>query len=254
MQQIPRRGDIRKFICAPPGYKLITADYSQIELVIVAQITQDPNLLYAYRNNVDVHRLTASFLLGKPVEEITKEERQLAKAVNFGLIYGMGAEKLQLYAATSYGVFISLEESIHYRGRWHERYHYVGEWHRRSSRELRDPECIELGAITLGGRRRQFEQFAGGRRTQFTRYVNTQDQGTGGDIYKLAIYMLYESFRGLDMYPIMQVHDEYVCEVPEDNAEKGMEITVKCMVDAGEYYLPDVPVVVEASINQRWSK
>ena len=110
----------------------MVADYSQIELRIAAKISGDPDLLSAYTGGGDLHTITAQSLIGK--EEINKDDRKLAKAVNFGLLYGMGAKGLQVYALKSYGIEMSLEEAALYRRRFFETYPGLKRWHERELR------------------------------------------------------------------------------------------------------------------------
>ncbi len=105
------------------------ADYSQIELRIVARLSGDARMQRAYRKGEDLHRLTAALVTGKAIADVSEEDRRLAKAINFGLIYGMGAAKLQSYAETKYGVTLSLEQAKAFRKRFFEAYAGVAEWH-----------------------------------------------------------------------------------------------------------------------------
>ena len=132
VQNIPnksRLGKLRECIIAPQGHRLVKADYSQIELRIVAKIAGEEKMLEAYRNGEDLHARTARSITGH--EKVTKEDRQLAKAVNFGTLYGQGAKGLKEYARNSYGVKMSLEEAMAYRERWFETYPAIRTWHRR---------------------------------------------------------------------------------------------------------------------------
>src|SRR5690606_32380127 len=122
LQQVPSAREYRECFSAPAGRKLIKADYSQIELRIAAQISQDPRLLEAYATGEDLHTKTARLVLG--AAEVTKGDRQAAKAVNFGLLYGMGYRKLAQYASTNYGVAMTEEQAARYREAFFG--HYVG--------------------------------------------------------------------------------------------------------------------------------
>jgi DNA polymerase-1 len=120
LQNIPIGGQLRGYIHAPEGRVFVIADYSQIELRIAAKISGDTEMLGAYSESRDLHMLTARSLTGR--EEVTKADRKLAKAVNLGLLYGMGAQGLRSYALKSYGVEMSLEEAILYRKRFFDTY------------------------------------------------------------------------------------------------------------------------------------
>jgi DNA polymerase I-like protein with 3'-5' exonuclease and polymerase domains len=126
LQNIPRSGPLRSYIRAPEGRVFVIADYSQIELRIAAKISEDKEMLSAYAEGRDLHTLTAQSLVGR--KEVSKDDRKLAKAVNFGLLYGMGAQGLRSYALKSYGVEVSLEEAVLYRRRFFQTYPGLKEW------------------------------------------------------------------------------------------------------------------------------
>ena len=137
LQQIPRQGRYREMFRVAEGHKLVIADYSQMELRIAAIIADEQVLLDAYQQGQDTHRLTAALILGKEPEEISTDERQLAKAVNFGLLYGQGVPGLQAYAASSYGVNINIAEANAYREAWFDSYPAFARWHDLSYRLAR---------------------------------------------------------------------------------------------------------------------
>src|SRR5262249_46297468 len=128
MQQLPRDKAYRRCVAAPPARALVKADYSQIELRIAARITGDRRMLGAYAKGEDLHTLTARRMTGK--QEVSKEERQVAKPVNFGLIYGMGAKALCGKAKSDYGIDLSLEQAEAYRRAFFRTYAGVRRWHR----------------------------------------------------------------------------------------------------------------------------
>src|SRR5205807_2674478 len=130
LQNIPREAAYRACFRPPPGRVLVKADYSQIELRIVAQVTRDPVLLRAYAENADVHLRTAAAVMGVPEGQVTKQQRQLAKALNFGLLYGMGAPRLKGYAAATYDVHLTEEQAQTFRERWFQTYAGLRRWHR----------------------------------------------------------------------------------------------------------------------------
>jgi DNA polymerase-1 len=127
LQNIPRSGPLRSYIRAPQGRVFVIADYSQVELRIAAKISGDTGMLAAYTKGRDLHTLTAQSLTGR--EDVSKENRKLAKAVNFGLLYGMGVNGLCTYALKSYGVRMSLEEAALYRKRFFKTYRGLKKWH-----------------------------------------------------------------------------------------------------------------------------
>jgi DNA polymerase I-like protein with 3'-5' exonuclease and polymerase domains len=246
LQNVPRDQRIKGCFEPAPGNVLVKADYSQIELRIAAKVSGEPRMNEAYQNGQDLHALTASFLLHKPIAQITGDERRLAKAVNFGLIYGMQAHGFQTYARTNYGVSLSLPEAEKYREQFFKTYSGLLDWHDLVKQEHAD------SCQTLGGRLRHWEGEA-----PFTEIINAPIQGTSADITKLAIAAFREARdslpQKLDARLLMQVHDEIVIEVPEAQAERAGQLLVQSMLEAGQYFLTDMPVEVEAVICEDWS-
>src|SRR5262249_45030351 len=150
LQQMPRTAAFRCGVVARPGCRLVLADYSQIELRVMAALSQDPRMLAAYQTGEDLHCLTAALLLDKPIDQVTTGERQAAKAVNFGLIYAMGPESLRAYAQQSYGVTLTLEQARTFHQRFFEAYAGVAQWQQR----IREAMPV-MESRTLSGRRRQ---------------------------------------------------------------------------------------------------
>lgn len=256
LQQIPRDARMRKLFKASPGCKLIVADYGQIELVLAAQITKDETLCNAYKSGLDVHKLTASRLMGKDISEVTKQDRQLAKAVNFGLAYGMGAKKLVIYAETSYEVKMTLEEAEKFRNIYlNDLYPGLKDWHTRSSQEMN--YYIQPPSVTLMGRSRLFRHPALGSHQGgigFSAYVNAQDQGSGADIIKIALMTYEQLVDSSKAYPIMQIHDEIVVESTEEYVQEAYDLLLKAMHYAAKVIIPDLPVTIEAHIGNNWAE
>ncbi len=152
LQQVPRDPALRRAFRAPEGRVLLKADFSQIELRIAAAIAREGRMLGAFGEGKDLHALTAALVLGKPLEEVGKEDRQLAKALNFGLLYGLGAEGLRRYALTAYGVKMAPEEAQRLREAFFRAYPALKRWHRSQ------PEG-EVEVRTLLGRRRTTDRY-----------------------------------------------------------------------------------------------
>ena len=243
IQQIPRSLEYRKCFIAPEGRKLLIADYSQIELRVMAQITQDKRMLDAYKNGEDLHSLTASFLLNKSVQEINKEERQYAKAVNFGLIYAMGSAGLCQYALQSYGVEMSLKQAEKFRKLFFEAYPGVRRWHNQLNHQQ------STRGQTISGRKFMFPQGYG-----LPILSNTPVQGTAADILKKALGDLACKLKGLDTYIVATVHDEIIVECPEKDASYFAKMLKDTMEEASNTILRSVPMEVEVSIGQSWSE
>jgi DNA polymerase-1 len=181
LQNIPRSGPLRSYIRAPEGRVFVVADYSQIELRIAAKVSGDQEMLSAYAEGRDLHTLTAQNLTRR--EDITNDDRKLAKAVNFGLLYGMGATGLQSYALKSYGVEMSSEEASLYRKRFFRTYPGLKTWH---DNERRAWHYGGMETRTLTGRRRTNVE-------SLTDRLNAPVQGTAADGLKLALALLWAS-------------------------------------------------------------
>lgn len=246
LQNLPRDKAIRSCIVAAPGYKIIRADYSQIELRIVAYLSGDRCMKKAYQQGLDLHSLTASLITGKKPEEITPLLRQLAKAINFGLIYGMGAAKLKAYAETDYGVSMTLKEALSFRKRFFQAYSGVAKWQSNIRATVYGSKVKEIR--TIGGRRRRWVN-----KPRLAELLNHPVQGSSADITKLAISRLDRALKGTGAKLIGTVHDEILLECPEQTAKEASRILKDVMVKAGEVYLKQIPVVVEVKVASSWA-
>jgi DNA polymerase-1 len=242
VQNLPRTKTYRGCITPEPGSCIVKADYSQIELRIAAVIAQDAAMLTAYQAWEDLHTATAARLLGVPSAEVTGDHRQLAKAINFGLLYGMGARTLQGYAWTNWRVRLSPEEAQQYKDGFFTAYPGLQRWHR------------ETGATqptetrTLAGRRRLGIK-------AFTERLNSPVQGTGADGLKWALARLFaHRHEAPDARLVAVVHDELVVECPMEAAAQTTVWLQHHMTAAMSEILHDaVPVVVETTIGQDWA-
>lgn len=237
LQQTPRDKEIRSCFIPAPGYGFVMADYSQIELRITAEISGDKKMIEAYQKGMDLHRLTASLLMNKDIMEITKDERQAAKAVNFGLIYAMGARGLKMYAENNYGVKMTMAQAQTFRNRFFSAYKGLVDWHRQVSQSgLKETR-------TLGGRRRLWQG-----KTNLPGLLNSPVQGTSADITKRALSMLPKTLNGTGAKIIGTVHDEIILEVPQEMLNQTALVLRETMESAGLYYLKKIPVEVDVSI------
>ena len=237
LQQLPRDPRYRRCLVAPPGRALVKADYSQIELRIAAKITGDRRMLEAYRTGEDLHITTARAVLGKT--EVTKGDRQLAKSLNFGLLYGMGAKALAAYAASNFGVALTAAEAGRHRDAFFRTYPGLRAWHRAV------PDGV-LQTRTLAGRRRVGV-------SAFTEKLNTPVQGAGADGLKRALALLWER-RAVcpGAFPVLLVHDEIVVECDERHQEEVAVWLRGAMRDGMAPLLDPVPVEVEVSAGWTW--
>ncbi|HLB41688.1 MAG TPA: DNA polymerase I [Gammaproteobacteria bacterium] len=216
LQNIPIRTvegrRIRQAFIAPTGYKIISADYSQIELRIMAHLSEDPGLLYAFENNLDIHQATASEVWGTPIDQVTPEMRRNAKAINFGLIYGMSAFGLTRQLG------IDRHAAQNYIDRYFTRYPRVKEYMEHTRQQAKEKGYVE----TLWGRRLyipdiQASQIARQKAAERAA-INAPLQGSAADIIKLAMIRIDQWLRDSHSHAhmIMQVHDELVFEAHED--------------------------------------
>jgi DNA polymerase-1 len=201
------RGEIREAFTAPAGKRLIVADYSQVELRAAAAIAGETKMIDAYQAGADLHKLTASIVLGKPESEVTKSDRQLAKSVNFGLVYGQSAPGLVRYAATSYGVTMDEDEATRIRQAFFRTYSRLRQW-RGTSHNQAEEGITEVR--TRSGRRRLIPGTAS-EWERFTALVNTPVQGGTADGMKHALILIHERLPKSARI-VSTVHDEVVVE------------------------------------------
>jgi len=251
LQNIPIRGDfgkkIRRAFIAEKGNMLISADYSQIELRIAAALSNDKTMLEAFKNGEDIHTRTAAEIWETAPDKVTPEMRRNAKAVNFGIMYGMGAMGLAA------GTGISRDEAQAFI----EKYFSVHKGIYKYLESIKQA-AYEKGFVeTLFGRRRFFPELQtehqGMKSAAEREAVNHPIQGTAADLMKLAMIRLYEIPQIFQSRwkMILQVHDELIFEVPEIEAEEAAKIIKKTME---QVYDLGVPIVVEASIGKSWEK
>ncbi|QSO54049.1 bifunctional 3'-5' exonuclease/DNA polymerase [Alicyclobacillus curvatus] len=243
LQQIPRSKEFRSCFVAKPEHKLVIADYSQIELRVVAEITRDKTMIEAYKTGEDLHRLTASLVANKALKDVTKQERQAAKAINFGLVYAMGARGLQAYAQTTYGVTMSLEEAELFRKRFFEAYAGVANWHK--SAKASNTKVTR----TLAGRTHRWKNDAG-----VAGLYNYPVQGTAADIVKQALVDLVDNLSSTSAKIVGMVHDEIILETHFDEAREIAKLLKETMEQAGSRYLRLVPVVADTMIADNWAE
>jgi DNA polymerase-1 len=240
LQQVPRGKAYRDCFRAPLGRVLIKADYSQSELRLAAKISGDKAMLEAYRNGEDLHTKTAQRVLGKT--EVTKADRQVAKSLNFGLLYGMGAERLVGYAKQTYGVDLTLEQARQYKKVFFEAYPGLAQWHRKIGATKDQP----IETRTVAGRRRVGI-------TRFMQKLNSPVQGTGADGLKTALALLGETRHKVPgAFPILAVHDEIVLEADENEAEQAANWLKRTMIAAMAPFADPVPVEVEVRVSRTW--
>ena len=251
LQNIPVRTAegrrIRQAFIAPAGYKLLAADYSQIELRIMAHLSKDEGLLNAFRNNLDVHTATAAEVFRVELADVSSDQRRSAKAINFGLIYGMGAQKL------GKDIGVDTKQAKAYIDTYFARYPGVREYMDRTRAQAADQGYVE----TFFGRRLYLPEInsnkpqerAAAERTA----INAPMQGTAADIIKKAMVAVdnWLADSGLDARVILQVHDELVLEVREDLVE---QVSQEIRVHMSGAAVLDVPLLVEVGVGNNWDE
>jgi DNA polymerase I len=244
LQNIPVRtelgGQIRKAFVAPPGRVLIGADYSQIELRVLAHLSEDPGLIGAFERDEDVHARTAATIFNIPIESVGPRERRIAKMINFGLSYGM----------TGYGLAqrtgLSRSEAEKFIKNYFENYPGVRAYMERVVREAEEKRYLE----TLLGRRRYFVELSSQTKREA---INFPVQGTAADIMKLAMLRVYERIQSGEIRAdmLLQIHDELIFEADAEAAERAAQLIKQTMEGA---FSLRVPLKVETHIGTNWGE
>ena len=250
LQNIPVRTELGKriregFVAQGPEWRLISADYSQIELRILAHLSQDENLLAAFRNKADIHRETAARVFGVSADAVTSEMRRQAKAVNFGVVYGISPYGL------AKGLGISNAEAERFISHYFAQYPGIKTWMEMTIENARRDGYV----TTLLQRRRYVPELASSdgnvRKGAERAAMNTPVQGTAADVIKKAMVQLDAALRSTNARLVLQVHDELLVESPTDKAEEVAQLVQTIMENA----LPmDVALSVDVHIGMNWSE
>ncbi|MEL7627118.1 MAG: DNA polymerase I [Anaerolineaceae bacterium] len=252
LQNIPIRTEmgrkVRQGFIAAPGHKLLAVDYSQIELRIVAHLAQDEAMMNAFHQGQDIHAATAAAIEDVQLNEVTKQQRRHAKAINFGLIYGMSP--FGLTRTTD----LTLAEAENFIREYFKEFPRVKKWLDNTRLEATRQGYVE----TLLGRRRYFPALAAGtnyavRQREEREAINAPVQGSAADIIKLAMLRLPAALKdtGLKTRMLLQVHDELIFEVPDIELEKATKLVKEVMEGA---YKLSVPLLTEARIGDNWGE
>jgi DNA polymerase-1 len=263
MQQVPK--EFRECVTLD-DYVIVGADYSQIELRIIAELSGDRNMSMAFEKNLDLHRSTASLMFGIPFDEVDDHQRFIAKSINFGIAYGMGPNKLKetvnTQALKNGKSQVSFEEALSMLQKYKSTYKDVNRWLTNASNKA----FISLESETMYGRKRfynrpdqnkldekEYDKQVGGLKRQG---ANSPIQGTNADITKLAMLNVHENLAdgGYNAKIILQVHDEIVVLAHKRQAEAVKEVIVSSMIESAEKVLKKVPVKADAYINDYWKK
>lgn len=249
IQNIPVRTplgrEMRRFFTAKDGYLLVDADYSQIELRVLAHISGDEIMKKAFLDGVDIHTVTASQVFNQPIEWVTPDLRSKAKAVNFGIVYGIGAFSL------SKDIGVSVPKASEYIRSYLSKYSGIAHYMEQTVAKAKRDGYVE----TMFGRRRYIKELAAKNKNlqAFGERVakNTPIQGTAADIIKIAMIKVYNRLKdsGLDARLILQVHDELIVEAREDCADKVAALLKEEMENAVKL---TVPMTVDVNVGKTW--
>jgi DNA polymerase I len=248
IQQVPHSVEYRRcFSGYPEGRKLIIADYSQIELRILAEFSGDRGFIEAFNSGADLHRVTAAQVFNAALDQVTKEQRDFAKRLNFGVVYGIGAQRFALMTG------LSVPDAENVLRRYFTTYRQLDTY----LRDAANRAVSERQARTASGRLVRFRYDENDRQqismTQ-RNGKNTPIQGTSADILKRALKLLKDELRETNAKVVNIIHDEIVVEADADEAEAIAEKVERVMRVAGEEYLKTVPVKVETEIAAEWIK
>ena len=258
LQQVPRDSLVRGLFGAAPGWTFIEADYSQVELRIAAEVSQEPTMLRLYAQGEDIHTATAMRMTGKPKDEVSAHERKMAKAVNFGFLYGMGAAKFIETAWNNYGLEVSMDEAELFRKAFFDQFPMLIRWHQRQRRLAHQFKRVQspLGRIRhLPDVDSEDRGVRGGAERQA---INSPVQAMASDLCLMSLVILDRKFRrmGLQAAPIGTVHDAINFEAPDDELEIVLPMIKRTMesLPTGDLfgYNIRVPIVADVAIGSRW--
>ena len=248
IQQVPHAVEYRRcFMGHPNGRKLVIADYSQIELRILAEFSGDQAFMDAFRSGADLHKVTAAQVFGVSQDQVTKEQRDFAKRLNFGVVYGIGAQRFSMMT----GVGVPEAEDVL------KRYFATYRGLDRFLRESANRAVTDKEARTGSGRLVKFNFDPTDRQQVSMTQRNGKNapiQGTSADILKRALRLLNDELRQTSAKIVNIIHDEIVVEVDEAEADAVAQTVERAMCAAGEEYLVTVPVKVESQIASEWTK
>jgi DNA polymerase-1 len=248
IQQVPHAVEYRRcFMGHPAGRRLVIADYSQIELRILAEFSGDQAFIDAFRSGADLHRVTAAQVFGVEQDQITGDQRSFAKRLNFGVVYGIGAQRFSMMTG------LSVTEAEDVLRRYFATYRKLDTYLRESASRA----VSEKQARTASGRLVRFNFDASDRQQVSMTQRNGKNapiQGTSADILKRALRLLNDDLHSTSGKIVNIIHDEIVVEVEESESEEVAQKVERAMCSAGEEYVQTVPVKVEFQIASEWAK
>jgi DNA polymerase I-like protein with 3'-5' exonuclease and polymerase domains len=266
LQQIPSKKSSKEFraiVIAPPGRKIVAGDFAAMEFRAAGHISQDRQIIEAFRNGIDLHKLTASQMLGKPIGEVSDEERSHAKPINFGALFGEGARGLVRSAWKDYELALAEAEARAWLDVFNRTYPDFVRWRRRHFEQCEAAQCIVIGkdAAKGVGRAYPFSRLLHGE-SSYTRSCNFPIQGACADVAMLALAAIDQALfdAGIDGGVIAWIHDEIILEVPEADAPRAKILLEQAMINAFEETFPGsremglLNGLVEAAIGDNWAE
>ncbi|HQU82200.1 MAG TPA: DNA polymerase [Pyrinomonadaceae bacterium] len=247
VQQIPHEEAYRRCFRAPTGRKLVIADYSQIELRILADFSDDENFIKAFKSGADFHTMAASQVFNVKPEDVTSDQRSFAKRLNFGVVYGIGSQRFALMTGLSQS---SAEDVMR---KYFGTYRGLDNFLRDAAKKVVNDRL----ARTASGRMQRFRFDENDRASIGAAQRNGKNfpiQGTSADILKRALFLLHQQIHDTNTKLVNIVHDEVILECDASEAENAAKILEKSMCDAGEEYVKKVPVKVDVHIADEWTK
>jgi DNA polymerase-1 len=247
IQQVPHSIEYRRCFRAPEGRKLIINDYSQIELRILADFTGDQGFIDAFNSGADLHRVTAAQVFNVPLEKVTKDQRDFAKRLNFGVVYGIGAQRFSMMT----GLKLSDAEDI--LRKYFATYRQLDTW----LRDAANRAVRERTSRTASGRLARFRFDPEDRQAASLAQRNGKNnpiQGSSADILKRALRLLHDKLRDTSAEIVNIVHDEIVVEADAAEAQGIAKVVEEAMCAAGEEYVKRVPIKVESEVADEWVK
>lgn len=252
LQQIPRDSRFRECVKAPDGWRLVVADYAQMELRLAAAEAKDELMIQAFQQGTDLHTLTAMQIYGVSEDEVTKDQRQVSKSANFGLLYGSGAKGLRNYAA-GMGIQMDITEAEEVRKKFHAAYKGISKWQRGNAQAANAAKEFASVRIRHSGLRRILH----GDHNSLTVRCNTPIQGAGAAVLKRTLGKLWPLLQveGEEVVRLAGVvHDEIILLVREEEAERWAAQLKATMEEAEAAWLDDVPPLADANIGVTWQE
>lgn len=252
LQQIPRDQRFRACVQAPEGWKFVVADYGQMELRLAAAEAKDSLMTQVFQQGKDLHTITATQIYGVAEDEVTKEQRQISKSANFGLLYGSGAKGLRNYAAST-GIQMDLVEAAEVREKFHAAYKGISAWQRKNARDADKAKGNPSIRIRISGLRR----FLPGENNKLTTRCNTPIQGAGAAVLKLTLGKLWPLLHadGEDVVRLAGVvHDEIILLVAEEHADTWALQLQSVMEECEAKWLGEIPPLAEAKVGDSWDQ